>query len=203
MPGNQQASLDLKANKDQSGKTFVQRSMYKRELCKNWAESGFCRFGEKCQYAHGVDELSEEHHLYLMEQMKQPNDKYKSQNCRAFYREKICMYGKRCHFRHEFRSFKKIHRHFYMCHLSALSYTHNDMLSQSKQSADGELEQIEKETKIAKTDSFNENSTSDESCDSSFDLDGVLKETFNSDSNDQESDCMQMMGQRPRIRAFS
>ena len=46
-------------------KTFVQRSMYKRELCKNFTETGKCRFGELCQYAHGEEELSEEHHLYL------------------------------------------------------------------------------------------------------------------------------------------
>ena len=40
-------------------KSFVERSMYKRELCKNWQEVGFCRYGGKCQYAHGIDELSE------------------------------------------------------------------------------------------------------------------------------------------------
>ena len=32
--------------------------MYKREMCKNWAEAGFCRYGVKCQYAHGVEELT-------------------------------------------------------------------------------------------------------------------------------------------------
>ena len=31
-----------------SQKTFVERSMYKREICKNWQETGFCRFGTKC-----------------------------------------------------------------------------------------------------------------------------------------------------------
>lgn len=49
-------------------KSFVQRSMYKRELCKNWGEHGQCRFGENCQYAHGVEELSEDHYLYIAEQ---------------------------------------------------------------------------------------------------------------------------------------
>ena len=87
--------------------------MYKRELCKNWTESGFCRYGDKCQYAHGQNELSENHQLYIAEQKQGTNDKYKSQNCRQFYREKFCPYGKRCHFRHEYRSFKKIHRHHY------------------------------------------------------------------------------------------
>ena len=36
-----------------SGKSFVERSMYKRDMCKNWTEAGFCRYGSKCQYAHG------------------------------------------------------------------------------------------------------------------------------------------------------
>ena len=65
------------------------------------------------------------------------NDKYKSQNCRQFYREKFCQYGKRCHFRHEYRSFKKIHRHFYQSHLAALTHRYLDVLSDSKSAPDG------------------------------------------------------------------
>ena len=38
---------------EMSGKSFVERSMYKRDMCKNWTEAGFCRYGTKCQYAHG------------------------------------------------------------------------------------------------------------------------------------------------------
>lgn len=41
--------------------------MYKREICKNWSETGVCRYGGKCQFAHGFDELSESHVLYLGE----------------------------------------------------------------------------------------------------------------------------------------
>ena len=64
-------------------KSFVERSMYKREICKNWADHGVCRYGNKCQFAHGPEELSENHPLYISECQKQgANDKYKSQNCR-------------------------------------------------------------------------------------------------------------------------
>lgn len=42
-------------------KSFVERSMYKRDMCKNWTEAGFCRYGNKCQYAHGQEELSDNH----------------------------------------------------------------------------------------------------------------------------------------------
>ena len=44
---------------DLNTKSFVERSMYKRDMCKNWTEAGFCRYGTKCQYAHGSDELSD------------------------------------------------------------------------------------------------------------------------------------------------
>lgn len=124
---------------DKAQKSFVERSMYKRELCKNWGDNGVCRYGTKCQFAHGFDELSENHQLYVNEQKQGQNDKYKSQNCRQFYREKFCPYGKRCHFRHEYRSFKKIHRHFYMAHLSAMTFTHDEILSDSRTAPDGTI----------------------------------------------------------------
>ena len=108
---------------------------YKREMCKNWTEVGFCRYGLKCQYAHGQEELAEIDRL--TEAQARLNEKYKSQNCRQFYREKLCPYGKRCHFRHEYRSFKKIHRHFFMVHLSATSQTHYDIIEAARNAPDG------------------------------------------------------------------
>ncbi len=30
----------------------------KFELCKNWRDKGFCKYGEKCLFAHGEHELS-------------------------------------------------------------------------------------------------------------------------------------------------
>ena len=38
---------------------ITETKKYKREMCKNWTESGFCRYGLKCQYAHGAEELAE------------------------------------------------------------------------------------------------------------------------------------------------
>ena len=75
--------------------------------------------------------------MYQCQSKQNQNDKYKSQNCRAFYREKFCFYGKRCHFRHEYRSFTKIHRHYYMAHLCALGYNHREMLEESRNLPDG------------------------------------------------------------------
>ena len=164
-----------------SNKSFVERSMFKRELCKNWTETGFCRYGVKCQYAHGLEELSEQHQLYLNEQKQGQNDKYKSQNCRQFYREKMCPYGKRCHFRHEYRSFKKIHRHFYMAHLAALSLTSQDMLSDSKIAPDGRLQPAEAilDTSTSELSFRSAKKTGlrkEQSCDLSTDDEGCLEQ---------------------------
>ena len=75
--------------------------------------------------------------MYQCQGKQNQNDKYKSQNCRAFYREKFCFYGKRCHFRHEYRSFTKIHRHYYMAHLCALRHNHCEILAESRNLPDG------------------------------------------------------------------
>ena len=31
--------------------------LYKTELCRSWEEKGTCRYGPKCQFAHGEEEL--------------------------------------------------------------------------------------------------------------------------------------------------
>jgi hypothetical protein len=31
--------------------------MYKTELCVNWSRIGSCRYGSKCQFAHGIFEI--------------------------------------------------------------------------------------------------------------------------------------------------
>jgi hypothetical protein len=31
--------------------------LYKTELCRSWEEKGSCRYGPKCQFAHGEDEI--------------------------------------------------------------------------------------------------------------------------------------------------
>ena len=32
-------------------------SNFKTVMCKNYREKGFCKFGDKCTFAHGKDEL--------------------------------------------------------------------------------------------------------------------------------------------------
>ncbi|GLD57247.1 tristetraprolin-like protein [Lates japonicus] len=64
---------------------------YKTELCRGFQETGSCKYGTKCQFAHGESELRG---LYR-------HPKYKTEPCRTFYNFGYCPYGSRCHFIHE------------------------------------------------------------------------------------------------------
>jgi hypothetical protein len=35
----------------------LKTDLYKTELCRKWIETGKCKYGKKCQYAHGHNEL--------------------------------------------------------------------------------------------------------------------------------------------------
>ncbi|TMS07468.1 mRNA decay activator protein ZFP36L1 [Larimichthys crocea] len=63
---------------------------YKTELCRTYEESGTCKYGTKCQFAHGMDEL----------RGLSRHPKYKTEPCRTFHTIGFCPYGARCHFIH-------------------------------------------------------------------------------------------------------
>jgi butyrate response factor len=64
---------------------------YKTEMCKNFEIKGFCKWGNKCCFAHGEHELRAKNHL---------NDKYKSKICKHYHRHGFCPYGLRCQYFH-------------------------------------------------------------------------------------------------------
>ncbi|XP_010780885.1 zinc finger protein 36, C3H1 type-like 1 [Notothenia coriiceps] len=63
---------------------------YKTEMCRSFNESGLCKYGGKCQFAHGLDELRDLNR----------HPKYKTEPCRTFHTVGFCPYGMRCHFVH-------------------------------------------------------------------------------------------------------
>lgn len=65
-------------------------SRYKTELCRPYQEHGSCKYGEKCQFAHG--------HAELRNVNRHP--KYKTDLCRTYHSVGFCPYGPRCHFIH-------------------------------------------------------------------------------------------------------
>ncbi|XP_075393120.1 mRNA decay activator protein ZFP36 [Tenrec ecaudatus] len=70
--------------------TPANSSRYKTELCRTFSESGRCRYGAKCQFAHGQSELRQANR----------HPKYKTELCHKFYIQGRCPYGSRCHFIH-------------------------------------------------------------------------------------------------------
>jgi hypothetical protein len=66
------------------------QNRYKTELCKSYTETGNCRYGAKCQFAHGKEEIRS--------LLRHP--KYKTEICKTFHTTGTCPYGIRCRFIH-------------------------------------------------------------------------------------------------------
>ncbi|KAJ3393343.1 hypothetical protein HDU84_002138 [Entophlyctis sp. JEL0112] len=65
-------------------------NLYKTEFCRSMEETGDCRYGAKCQFAHSREEL----------RMVDRHPKYKTQVCKTFFETGDCPYGRRCCFIH-------------------------------------------------------------------------------------------------------
>ena len=70
-------------------KNIVKNKM-KSSLCRNYSEKGYCPYGFKCQFAHGVEEL----------RCNIDENSYKTKPCNAFWKKACCPYGYRCNFSH-------------------------------------------------------------------------------------------------------
>ncbi|XP_053568263.1 mRNA decay activator protein ZFP36L2 [Bombina bombina] len=77
-------------NLQQKSGAQINSTRYKTELCRPFEESGACKYGEKCQFAHGFHEL----------RSLTRHPKYKTELCRTFHTIGFCPYGPRCHFIH-------------------------------------------------------------------------------------------------------
>ena len=83
-----------KSNKNkQMSETKIDASKYKTEMCKEWQMTSFCKYGNKCKFAHGKEELNK----------KFCNSKFKSKLCKSYYNQGFCRYGSRCQFIHDER----------------------------------------------------------------------------------------------------
>ena len=68
---------------------------YKTELCKYYEINGYCKYGDKCAYAHGKENL----------RLKVTNTTaYRTKKCRQFFEQGYCPYGSRCQFAHQLKS---------------------------------------------------------------------------------------------------
>ncbi|XP_056622188.1 mRNA decay activator protein ZFP36L2 [Triplophysa dalaica] len=89
-PGLSISNSSLSSPKCLSTTTAPLSTRYKTELCRTYEESGTCKYGAKCQFAHGMDEL----------RGLSRHPKYKTEPCRTFHTIGFCPYGARCHFIH-------------------------------------------------------------------------------------------------------
>lgn len=95
VPNNKMKSLELPPPPGFPPLAPQPSNRYKTELCRSFQENGSCKYGNKCQFAHGESELRG---LYR-------HPKYKTEACRTFYNFGYCPYGSRCHFIHEEKVF--------------------------------------------------------------------------------------------------
>jgi len=65
-------------------------SRYKTEMCRPFSEHGTCKYGDKCQFAHGSHEVRNINR----------HPKYKTDLCKTYHSVGFCPYGPRCHFIH-------------------------------------------------------------------------------------------------------
>ena len=84
---NRQQQQDLNNKVNQNN---INSSRYKTELCRPFEENGYCKYGDKCQFAHGAHEL----------RSLNRHPKYKTELCRTYHTIGFCPYGPRCHFIH-------------------------------------------------------------------------------------------------------
>ncbi|KAM4537033.1 cysteine three histidine 1 [Odontesthes bonariensis] len=69
---------------------WVCSTRYKTELCTSYSTTGFCKYAERCQFAHGLHEL----------RIPFRHPKYKTELCRSYHTTGYCYYGSRCLFVH-------------------------------------------------------------------------------------------------------
>lgn len=69
----------------------IKNDLYKTEICRSYADNGgFCKYGLKCQFAHGEAEL----------RPVRRHPRYKTKWCRNFLATGSCPYDSRCRFIH-------------------------------------------------------------------------------------------------------
>ncbi|KAL6964317.1 hypothetical protein U1Q18_035373 [Sarracenia purpurea var. burkii] len=85
--------MRLSASSDSSGSSSSgSNSFYKTEICRSWEDSSHCRYGSKCQFAHGKEEVRPS---------RFPNkNKTEPQTCKSYSSSGSCSYGAKCRFAH-------------------------------------------------------------------------------------------------------
>eukprot|EP00184_Porphyridium_aerugineum_P001983 CAMPEP_0184706544 /NCGR_PEP_ID=MMETSP0313-20130426/36810_1 /TAXON_ID=2792 /ORGANISM="Porphyridium aerugineum, Strain SAG 1380-2" /LENGTH=619 /DNA_ID=CAMNT_0027168097 /DNA_START=354 /DNA_END=2213 /DNA_ORIENTATION=+ len=73
-----------------NGDSKCNKELFKTELCHSFMETGVCRYGAHCQFAHGEHEV----------RPVQRHPRYKTKLCKNFSETGYCPYSQRCRFIH-------------------------------------------------------------------------------------------------------
>merc|ERR1712055_553557 len=95
--GSNNSSPNSPDNSPQQQSNNQQSSRYKTEMCRPFQENGTCKYGDKCQFAHGMNEVRNVNR----------HPKYKTDLCRTYHSVGFCPYGPRCHFIHALEEMQK------------------------------------------------------------------------------------------------
>merc|ERR1712025_523777 len=71
--------------------TSTSNYRFKTMICNSFKEKGRCPYGDKCQFAHGNDEMRD---------VLGSQSNYKTKRCQKFWNAGYCAYGSRCNFLH-------------------------------------------------------------------------------------------------------
>jgi hypothetical protein len=91
VPTMSQAKGKKTLGKKKNASELEFRNKYKTEVCKYWAEKGYCEFGDQCAFAHGGND---------MRQKTTVASNYKTKQCVQYHENGLCPYGIRCQFLH-------------------------------------------------------------------------------------------------------
>ncbi|KAL7205942.1 hypothetical protein ACSBR2_018791 [Camellia fascicularis] len=67
-------------------------SFFKTEICRSWEDFSHCRYGSKCQFAHGKEEVRPSRFPI--------KNKSEAQTCKSYSSSGSCSYGAKCRFVH-------------------------------------------------------------------------------------------------------
>lgn len=88
---NYYGTYSVDDQQDLFNKGNVNTQLYKTELCASYMKMGVCPYGNKCQFAHGENELKK----------VERNPKWRSKPCVNWVKWGTCRYGSRCSFKHD------------------------------------------------------------------------------------------------------
>mgnify|MGYP002378593153 CR=1 FL=1 len=81
---NSTSSISPEINLSTANNTKTSSQRYKTELCRSYHETGLCKYGEKCQFAHGYHEI----------RSLNRHPKYKTVLCRTYHCTGYCKFRK-------------------------------------------------------------------------------------------------------------